>query len=149
MGSPAFLPVPSIGGIANSLSRSAFLIARATQRPRRRRLAAAPPVAALTVPEASAKPDQSVEAPAVRFAEASGVGGDDIGLPLEYDDAIIGAYWGERQGAAMKRLGEVIAYFSPWVLRVALDASRGILRKNSAARAAELREILTALGPTS
>lgn len=82
------------------------------------------------------------------FAQTSGFGGDDTGLPLTYVDEAIEAYWNERPMAALKRLTEVTFAFTPWVARVALDAQRGVLSKNAGPRAAELREILTDLGPT-
>lgn len=78
----------------------------------------------------------------------NGAGGEDLGLPLSYDDDAIEAYWDSRPTAALSRLTEVTLLFTPWVLRVAADAQRGILQKNAAPRAAELRDILTTLGPT-
>lgn len=84
----------------------------------------------------------------VRLAEGSGAGGDDIGLPLDYDEDLIEAYWAARPTAALKRLTEVMLAFSPWITKITLDAQRGVLGRNSGKRAAELRDILAALGPT-
>lgn len=90
-------------------------------------------------------PEKRVEVSPPGLANA---GGDDTGLPLRYDNDTIEAYWNARSAAAAVRLAEVTALFVPWVSRVAIDAARGILSRNAAARAAELREILTTLGPT-
>lgn len=84
----------------------------------------------------------------VQLAEFSGAGGDDAGLPLSYDESVVENYWKARPGAALKRLTEVTLAFTPWVARVALDTQRGVLGENSGKRAAELREILSSLGPT-
>lgn len=95
------------------------------------------------------KPEDDELAPVhVRFASNSGVGGDDAGLPLDYDESAIRDYWNARPGAARARLLEVTAAFAPLVSRVSLDLARGTLSKNAGARAGELREILTYLGPT-
>lgn len=71
-----------------------------------------------------------------------------MGLPLEYDEQVIEKYWDERSSASLTRLAEVTAAFTPWILRMAADATRGVLGPNSAKRAAELRDVLTRLGPT-
>lgn len=84
----------------------------------------------------------------VELAQKSGAGGDDYGLPLSYDEPIIEAYWNERPTAAFKRLSEVTFKFTPWIARVALDTQLKKLSENSGKRAAELREILSDLGPT-
>ncbi len=89
-----------------------------------------------------------VETLDVRFADNSGVGGDDTGLPLDYDEDAIRAYWNQRPGAARARLLEVLTAFAPLVTKVTFDLSRGTLAANSGARAAELRDVLTKLGPT-
>lgn len=162
MASRAFVQVPVLRGNASSLWRTSFLGASAVNTPRRHRSGPAPVSAVLAAPEPRTKKDTRPldneppspdptdvdAAPVVKFADSSGVGGDDTGLPLVYDDAIIGSYWRERQSAATRRLAEVTGYFTPWILRVALDATRGTLKANAGPRAAELREILTALGPT-
>lgn len=85
---------------------------------------------------------------AVRFAKRSGIGGEDVGLPLEYDQEAIEEYWDNRKGAAMKRLAEVMKEFTPWIFRILGDVQRGTLAQSSGKRAAELREVLTTLGPT-
>lgn len=46
------------------------------------------------------------------------------------------------------RLAEVTALLGPWVARIAVDTARKTLKANSAKRAAELRDVLTTLGPT-
>lgn len=89
-----------------------------------------------------------VPLPSIPLAERYGIGGDDAGLPLVYDDQVIEAYWNARGSAAAARLAEVTTLFTPWITRVALDTMRGVLSANSRKRAAELREVLTTLGPT-
>lgn len=86
--------------------------------------------------------------PSIPLASSYGVGGDDVGLPLVYDEAAIEAYWNQRGSAAAIRLAEVTSLFTPWILRVANDSVMGTLEKNSGKRAAEIREILSKLGPT-
>lgn len=106
-------------------------------------------LAVQTEPESrTEKLDPASIVPSVRVAETSGAGGEDAGLPLEYDEHAIEAYWNERPAASMKRLTEVITAFTPWITKVLTDTARGVLQKNSGKRAAELREILTVLGPT-
>lgn len=90
-------------------------------------------------PDTSPLPDAPISA---------GPGGDDSGLPLFYDEQVIEAYWNARRSAAAIRLAEVTALFTPWLARVSLDGARGVLAENSGVRAAELREVLTTLGPT-
>lgn len=92
--------------------------------------------------------DSQITLLSVPLAERSGAGGDDYGIPLSYDEEIIEVYWNARPTAAIARLTEVTLAFTPWITRVALDTQRKTLSKNSGARAAELRIILTKLGPT-
>lgn len=84
----------------------------------------------------------------VEYAVDIGVGGDDAGLPLSWDDVAIEAYWGARPSAALGRLIEVTTIFTPLIIRVALDAQRGVLQQNARQRAADLRGVLSRLGPT-
>lgn len=86
--------------------------------------------------------------PSIPLASSYGAGGDDVGLPLIYDEEAIEAYWNKRGSAAAIRLAEVTSLFTPWIIRVANDSITGTLEKNSGKRAAEIREILTKLGPT-
>lgn len=81
-------------------------------------------------------------------SDHSNAGGDDAGLPLRYDEETIEVYWNARSSAAAIRLAEVTVLFTPWLARIASDAARGKLADNAAPRAAELREVLTELGPT-
>lgn len=99
--------------------------------------------AALAIPR-----ETQISAGDIRFAENDGVGGNDTGLPLDYDEEAIREYWSARPGAARARLIEVLAAFTPLVTKVSIDLARGTLSDNSAARAAELRDVLTRLGPT-
>lgn len=106
----------------------------------------AQPRAALAVP--SDVRDKELEPTPIQIARVSNVGGDDAGLPLEYDQEAIELYWNKRSTASVKRLAEVTAAFTPWIIRVAMDSAAGTLKENGAKRAAELRELLTRLGPT-
>lgn len=107
------------------------------------------PRAVLTV-QTKPENENHNEPSAITFpdAKANSAGGDDNGLPLEYDEQAIEDYWNARSSASMQRLVEVITTFTPWITRMAIDTTRGVLKENSAARAAELRDVLTTLGPT-
>lgn len=148
----AFLATPAVATRRARLvdsNRRTFTGAR-TSLPIEQRVKTGRPRAVLAEPRArpvEALVDDS-DAPHVRFAGTSGVGGDDAGLPLDYDEAAIAAYWRERPGAARARLFEVTSHFMPLIARVAVNAAQGTLGDNSGKRAAELRDILTALGPT-
>eukprot|EP00177_Eucheuma_denticulatum_P005932 GFKZ01010812.1.p1 GENE.GFKZ01010812.1~~GFKZ01010812.1.p1 ORF type:complete len:730 (+),score=109.89 GFKZ01010812.1:292-2481(+) len=133
----------------------AIPLARPSLPPRRSRYT--PVRAALTVaPPPSTPPPAVPPSPnpnpvpttAVQLSESFGAGGDDAGLPLVYDEHVIEAYWNARPTAATARLVEVVTLFTPWVLRIVMDSSLGRLSENSGKRAAELRDVLTALGPT-
>lgn len=145
----AFLSTPgvSVRLAPQSTERSQFGGARlsTTSRPRRRRVPLNRPCAVLV--ESSEKAADPATEP-VQFASTSGIGGDDAGLPLEYDEEAIAEYWRARPGAARARLIEVTRSFAPLIARVSLDRARGTLKANSGARAAELRDVLTELGPT-
>lgn len=104
--------------------------------------------ASIALPESSAVSTTPPASPNTQLASTSGAGGDDVGLPLAYDEAAIEAYWSKRPTAASARLAEVTLAFSPWIARVTLDAQRGVLSANGGLRAAELREVLSQLGPT-
>lgn len=104
------------------------------------------PKAALAVP--SEVREKKTEPVPIQITHLSRVGGDDAGLPLEYDQEAIEYYWDKRSTASIKRLTEVTAAFTPWIIRVAMDSAAGTLKNNGAKRAAELREVLTRLGPT-
>lgn len=104
---------------------------------------------------APARPTEEVAAVAaegpsipIEFAVDNGVGGEDTGLPLSWDDTAIETYWNARPSAALARLAEVTTAFIPLILRVAIDAQRGVLQRNTRQRAAELRAVLSRLGPT-
>ncbi|CAN8076634.1 unnamed protein product [Agarophyton chilense] len=103
------------------------------------------PRATIALPQVSA--EEALQ-PAVRIAQVSNVGGDDLGLPLEFDQDAIEKYWNKRSTALTKRLAEVTAVFTPWIVRISADAAKGTLKQNGAKRAAELRDVLTTLGPT-
>ncbi|KAF6152172.1 hypothetical protein GIB67_019394 [Kingdonia uniflora] len=65
-------------------------------------------------------------------------------LPLVYDPDIISAYWGERPRAVATRIVQLTSVAGAFLSRIAFDV---INKKNEVARAIELREIVTSLGP--
>ena len=129
------IPRPDPPRIA--FSCRAIQIAPAVQRPKEKRqstprraraqcstaalaapLTAATHVAARTIEPGSAR---------MRFTDTSGVGGNDTGLPLDYNEAAIHAYWNARLGACRTRFFEVTAVLAPLIASVAFDVSRGKL----------------------
>lgn len=72
--------------------------------------------------------------------------GDDV-LPLSYQPERLAAYFAKRPGAVQKRLAQILSISSGFLLQVGIDAARGKLKENEVKRAAQLREIITSLGP--
>lgn len=145
MDAPAYISLVPAGSFVSS---SPSFFTKSCQTAPKRIATYRTPRAALAVQTPSKDPsDASINA-AIRIADSSGAGGDDEGLPLVYDQEAIETYWNQRSTAASSRLIEVTAAFTPWIAKIAIDAARGVLKRKSAQRAAELREILTKLGPT-
>ncbi|XP_060959856.1 uncharacterized protein LOC115722553 [Cannabis sativa] len=68
-------------------------------------------------------------------------------LPLVYDPASISAYWGKRPRAVATRIVQLMSVAGGFLSRIALDVINKKVKENEVARAIELREIVTSLGP--
>ena len=68
-------------------------------------------------------------------------------LPLTYDAELIAAYWRRRPGAVARRILQLLSIAGGFLSKLALDAIQGTIKANEVARAIELREIVTSLGP--
>jgi aarF domain-containing kinase len=77
---------------------------------------------------------------------ATSGGGDDV-LPLEYDPAAIARFWERRPGAVAQRILQLLSISGRFLSNLAWDAFRGQLKETEVARAIELRDIVTSLGP--
>ncbi len=74
-------------------------------------------------------------------------GEDDEGLPLEYDPALIGEYWGRRPVAVFSRMVQLLSIAGGFLGGVGLDFLSGKSKENEVKRAIQLRNIMTSLGP--
>ncbi|KAM3356887.1 hypothetical protein P3S68_023601 [Capsicum galapagoense] len=68
-------------------------------------------------------------------------------LPLVYDPASIAKYWGKRPRAVATRIIQLTSVAGGFLSRVAWDVINKKVKENEVARAIELREIVTSLGP--
>ncbi|KAK8560773.1 hypothetical protein V6N13_026209 [Hibiscus sabdariffa] len=68
-------------------------------------------------------------------------------LPLVYDPASISAYWGKRPRAVATRIIQLLSVAGGFLSRLAMDVINKKVKENEVARAIELREIVTSLGP--
>ncbi|XP_057992460.1 uncharacterized protein LOC110646145 isoform X2 [Hevea brasiliensis] len=68
-------------------------------------------------------------------------------LPLAYDPASISAYWGKRPRAVATRAFQLLSVAGGFLSRLAWDVINKKVKENEVARAIELREIVTSLGP--
>ncbi|XP_030923866.1 uncharacterized protein LOC115950767 [Quercus lobata] len=68
-------------------------------------------------------------------------------LPLVYDPVSISAYWGKRPRAVATRIVQLLSVAGGFLSRLALDVINKKVKENEVARAIELREIVTSLGP--
>ncbi|XVE81406.1 hypothetical protein DITRI_Ditri15bG0060900 [Diplodiscus trichospermus] len=68
-------------------------------------------------------------------------------LPLVYDPASISAYWGKRPRAVVTRIIQLLSVAGGFLSRLASDVINKKVKENEVARAIELREIVTSLGP--
>ncbi|GMP55687.1 hypothetical protein CsSME_00020436 [Camellia sinensis var. sinensis] len=68
-------------------------------------------------------------------------------LPLVYDPATISAYWGKRPRAVATRIVQLLSVAGGFLSRLAWDVINKKVKENEVARAIELREIVTSLGP--
>eukprot|EP00252_Welwitschia_mirabilis_P024546 TRINITY_DN7324_c0_g1_i1.p1 TRINITY_DN7324_c0_g1~~TRINITY_DN7324_c0_g1_i1.p1 ORF type:complete len:797 (+),score=157.28 TRINITY_DN7324_c0_g1_i1:88-2478(+) len=72
---------------------------------------------------------------------------DEETLPLVYDPAVISAYWGKRPQAVLTRIIQLLSVAGSFISHLAWDILNNKLKENEVARAIELREIVTSLGP--
>ncbi|KAJ0035648.1 hypothetical protein Pint_25347 [Pistacia integerrima] len=68
-------------------------------------------------------------------------------LPLVYDPASISAYWGKRPRAVATRVVQLLSVAGGFLSRIAMDIVNKKVKENEVARAIELRDIVTSLGP--
>ncbi|KAF3457633.1 hypothetical protein FNV43_RR02291 [Rhamnella rubrinervis] len=68
-------------------------------------------------------------------------------LPLVYDPVSIAAYWGKRPRAVATRVVQLLSVAGGFLSRLAWDVINKKVKENEVARAIELREIVTSLGP--
>ncbi|KAL1330358.1 hypothetical protein HN51_047598 [Arachis hypogaea] len=68
-------------------------------------------------------------------------------LPLVYDPPSISAYWGKRPRAVATRIVQLLSVAGGFLSRIAWDVIKKKVKENEVARAIELREIVTSLGP--
>ncbi|KAI4338245.1 hypothetical protein L6164_016588 [Bauhinia variegata] len=68
-------------------------------------------------------------------------------LPLVYEPASISAYWGKRPRAVATRIVQLLSVAGGFLSRLAIDVINKNVKENEVARAIELREIVTSLGP--
>ncbi|KAK6161805.1 hypothetical protein DH2020_005186 [Rehmannia glutinosa] len=68
-------------------------------------------------------------------------------LPLVYDPDTIAAYWGKRPRAVASRIVQLMSVAGGFLSRLAWDLIKNKIKENEVARAIELREIVTSLGP--
>ncbi|PWZ27323.1 Uncharacterized protein sll0005 [Zea mays] len=69
------------------------------------------------------------------------------GLPLVYSPEIISAYWGKRPRAVATRVVQLLSVAGGFISHLVSDLINKKLKENEVARAIELREIVTSLGP--
>ncbi|GFP92875.1 uncharacterized protein sll0005 [Phtheirospermum japonicum] len=68
-------------------------------------------------------------------------------LPLVYDPDSIAAYWGKRPRAVATRIVQLMSVAGGFLSRLVWDLINNKIKENEVARAIELREIVTSLGP--
>lgn len=83
----------------------------------------------------------------IEDGEAEGAGGEADRLPLEYDPDALKAYFARRPQVATRRMVQLAGAFSGFVGGYLYDLARGTVKENEIARAIQLREIITSLGP--
>ncbi|KAK4482529.1 hypothetical protein RD792_009688, partial [Penstemon davidsonii] len=68
-------------------------------------------------------------------------------LPLVYDPDTIASYWGKRPRAVATRIVQLLSVAGGFLSRIGWDLINNKIKENEVARAIELREIVTSLGP--
>lgn len=81
----------------------------------------------------------------LRLVEVDGGKGDV--LPQVYDPKTIAAYWGKRPGAVFTRIVQLLSVAGGFLSGIASDIISKKLKENEVARAIQLRDIVTSLGP--
>ncbi|KAJ4955204.1 hypothetical protein NE237_011987 [Protea cynaroides] len=68
-------------------------------------------------------------------------------LPLVYDPVSISSYWGKRPRAIATRIVQLLSVSGSFLSHLAWDVINKKVKENEVARAIELRDIVTSLGP--
>lgn len=82
----------------------------------------------------------------LRLVEVSAVESTET-LPLVYDPDIISAHWGRRPRAVATRIVQLLSVAGGFLSHIISDLINKKIKENEVARAIELREIVTSLGP--
>ncbi|KAJ3672104.1 hypothetical protein LUZ60_006825 [Juncus effusus] len=82
----------------------------------------------------------------MRLVEIDGVNTADA-LPLVYDPDVISAYWGRKPTAVATRIIQLLSVAGGFISHLISDLINKKVKENEVARAIELREIVTSLGP--
>uniref|UniRef100_A0A7S3R8B9 Protein kinase domain-containing protein n=1 Tax=Dunaliella tertiolecta TaxID=3047 RepID=A0A7S3R8B9_DUNTE len=90
--------------------------------------------------------DFALKSTKMNLMEVRATEGDDK-LPTVYDPQQIADFWGRRPVSVVRRILQLAGIGGGFVLRLGFDAARGRLKETETARAIELREIMTSLGP--
>ncbi|CAM8896168.1 unnamed protein product [Rhodiola kirilowii] len=85
--------------------------------------------------------DDSVQLKLVEVDESSDL------LPMVYDPATISAYWGKRPQAVATRIVQLLSVAGGFISSLIWDLINKKVKENEVARAIELRDIVTSLGP--
>lgn len=70
-----------------------------------------------------------------------------LAAPQVYDPAAIAAYWARRPVSVAKRILQLLTISGSFLSSLLFDALRGRLKETEVARAIDLRNIVTSLGP--
>ncbi|KAF5829955.1 ABC1 family-domain-containing protein [Dunaliella salina] len=90
--------------------------------------------------------DFAMKSTKMNLMEVKATEGDDK-LPTVYEPQQIAGFWGRRPVSVVRRVLQLAGIAGGFVMRLGLDAVRGRLKETETARAIELREIMTSLGP--
>ncbi|XP_020529134.1 uncharacterized protein LOC18444027 [Amborella trichopoda] len=82
----------------------------------------------------------------LRLVEVSDSQGSET-LPLVYDPVVISSYWGKRPHAVATRIVQLLSVAGGFLSGLLWDVINKKVKENEVARAIELREIVTSLGP--
>ncbi|KAG1670981.1 hypothetical protein FOA52_014370 [Chlamydomonas sp. UWO 241] len=83
----------------------------------------------------------------MNLVEMGDMAGDTDSLPQSYEPNAIAAYWGRRPVSIIMRILQLLGIGSGFLSKLAWDASTGRLKETEVARAIDLRNIVTSLGP--